>query len=133
MSLMKASELNSGGIITESGNAESYNTGDWRTFVPKFVEENCIHCLFCWIWCPDSAIEIDTSGDKPQVTGIVFDHCKGCGICVHFCPKSVLELDQEEKAVAAHPQDCICCKLCEMRCPDLAVEIITEDDDDQTN
>lgn len=59
--------------------------------------------------------------------------CKGCGICVHFCPKSVLELDQEEKTVAARPQDCICCKLCEMRCPDLAIEIITEDDDDQTN
>ncbi|MDP2863559.1 MAG: 4Fe-4S dicluster domain-containing protein [Desulfobacterales bacterium] len=52
--------------------------------------------------------------------------CKGCGICVHFCLKKVLELDSEEKAFAARPQDCIACKLCELRCPDLAIEIITE-------
>ena len=49
MSLKKASELPEGGIITEPGNAHEYNTGDWRTFVPQFIEENCIHCLFCWI------------------------------------------------------------------------------------
>jgi 2-oxoglutarate ferredoxin oxidoreductase subunit delta len=52
--------------------------------------------------------------------------CKGCGICVEFCPKKVLKMDEEEKAVAARPQDCICCRLCELRCPDLAIEIETE-------
>ena len=54
------------------------------------------------------------------------DWCKGCGICVHFCPKKVLELDEYDKAVAARPHDCICCKLCELRCPDLAIEVETE-------
>lgn len=52
--------------------------------------------------------------------------CKGCGICVHFCPKNVLEMDDQEKVVAARPQDCIACRLCELRCPDLAIEIETE-------
>lgn len=53
--------------------------------------------------------------------------CKGCGICVHFCPKQVLELNSEEKAVAARPDDCIACKLCEIRCPDLAIQILVEE------
>lgn len=54
------------------------------------------------------------------------DWCKGCGICIHFCPTKVLALDDEEKAFAASPEDCISCKLCEIRCPDLAITIITE-------
>lgn len=52
--------------------------------------------------------------------------CKGCNICVHYCPKAVLELDTENKAVAARPADCICCKMCELRCPDLAIRVFTE-------
>lgn len=51
------------------------------------------------------------------------DWCKGCGICVAFCPKDVLEMDAEEKAFAARAEDCICCMMCELRCPDLAVEV----------
>ena len=52
--------------------------------------------------------------------------CKGCSICIQFCPKHVLELDGEDKVVAARPKDCICCMLCEYRCPDLAIEVDTE-------
>jgi 2-oxoglutarate ferredoxin oxidoreductase subunit delta len=54
------------------------------------------------------------------------DWCKGCGICVEFCPKKVLELDDQEKVTAVRPQDCICCRLCELRCPDFAIEIEIE-------
>ncbi len=52
--------------------------------------------------------------------------CKGCGICVHFCPTHVLELDDEDKSVAVRLEDCICCMQCELRCPDLAIEVETE-------
>ncbi len=56
--------------------------------------------------------------------------CKGCGICVEFCPKQVLELDNEQKAKAVRPEDCICCRQCELRCPDLAIEVICSKTED---
>ena len=52
--------------------------------------------------------------------------CKGCGICVHFCPKKVLELDKDGKVEVARPEECIVCTLCELRCPDLAIQILKE-------
>lgn len=55
------------------------------------------------------------------------DWCKGCGICVALCPKKVLDLDQSEKAVAVRLEDCICCRLCEIRCPDLAIDLVVDE------
>jgi 2-oxoglutarate ferredoxin oxidoreductase subunit delta len=52
--------------------------------------------------------------------------CKGCGICVAFCPKHVLELNQQEKSKVVRMEDCIACRLCELRCPDLAVKVEVE-------
>ncbi len=54
--------------------------------------------------------------------------CKGCGICVHFCPGKVLEMDENDKANARYPELCICCMMCELRCPDLAIEVISDDE-----
>jgi 2-oxoglutarate ferredoxin oxidoreductase subunit delta len=42
---------------------------------------------------------------------------------VELCPKNVLELDDQDKVVVVRPQDCICCRLCELRCPDFAIEV----------
>jgi 2-oxoglutarate ferredoxin oxidoreductase subunit delta len=40
-----------------------------------------------------------------------------------------LELDELDKVVAARPEDCICCMLCEIRCPDLAIEVVVEEEE----
>ena len=55
--------------------------------------------------------------------------CKGCGICVHFCPKKVLALDEKDKAVVVSPALCVACRLCELRCPDLAVTVTVREED----
>lgn len=48
--------------------------------------------------------------------------CKGCEICVAFCPKNVLKMEGD-KVVVADLAACSRCLLCEMRCPDFAIEV----------
>ncbi len=54
---------------------------------------------------------------------IFSDWCKKCGICVAFCPRQVLERDGKGAPVPKRPQDCIGCRLCELRCPDFAITV----------
>lgn len=49
--------------------------------------------------------------------------CKGCGICFALCPKSVFSKDIDNKPIFAHNEQCICCGMCEQRCPDFAIRI----------
>lgn len=63
------------------------------------------------------------------------ERCKGCGICVEVCQTSVLEISEEQNAqgysfpVAAAPDECISCGLCEMLCPDFAIWILSCQDE----
>ncbi|MCD6533107.1 MAG: 4Fe-4S binding protein [Deltaproteobacteria bacterium] len=58
----------------------------------------------------------------PQIT-IFSDWCKSCGICVAFCPKEVLSMDENGRVFAKHPEKCIACHMCELRCPDFAINV----------
>lgn len=48
--------------------------------------------------------------------------CKACGICIAFCPKKVY-VSKNGKPYPADADSCIRCRLCEIRCPDYAIEI----------
>ncbi|MCK5914793.1 MAG: 4Fe-4S binding protein [Deltaproteobacteria bacterium] len=62
------------------------------------------------------------SKEFPQIT-IFFDWCKSCGICVAFCPKEVLAMDENRKVFTKAPEKCIACHMCELRCPDFAINV----------
>lgn len=69
-------------MILEAGNAVKFKTGSWRAFKPVWIEENCIQCLFCWLYCPDMSIKVADG----KMIGFDYDYCKGCGVCARECP-----------------------------------------------
>lgn len=83
--LKKSKDLAIGGAIMEAGSSVKNPTGTWRTYVPVRDYEKCIHCMRCWIMCPDSAILVKDG----KVVGTDLDHCKGCGICAKECPPKI--------------------------------------------
>ena len=42
-------------LIVGGGTAREFKTGDWRSERPIHIPEKCIHCLTCFMYCPDSA------------------------------------------------------------------------------
>ncbi|MCD6158358.1 MAG: 4Fe-4S binding protein [Euryarchaeota archaeon] len=60
---------------------------------------------------------------------IIVDLCKGCEICVNVCPRNVFEPKRTVNKYGylipepVRAKDCIKCKLCEIHCPDFAVEV----------
>ncbi len=92
-------ELPIGTVNTQAGNSISNLTGTWRSGrKPEFIEEHCIQCFFCWLYCPHFAIRVE--GGK--VTGINYDYCTGCGLCAEECPtkiKSIVMVKEETQLV----------------------------------
>jgi 2-oxoglutarate ferredoxin oxidoreductase subunit delta len=64
---------------------------------------------------------ISSVGPKGHKHTIIRQFCKGCRICVEFCPTGTLDLDDRFKVKVAHPENCIACRMCEYRCPDMAI------------
>lgn len=80
-----------GAVIPEAGNAADYKTGGWRSERPVRDEAKCTQCLFCYFYCPDSAVIVE---DK-KVVAFDLDHCKGCGICATECPADAICMQTE--------------------------------------
>lgn len=49
--------------------------------------------------------------------------CKECLICIGFCPKQVLKAGAGNKPEPVEAGRCTGCRLCEYRCPDLAITV----------
>lgn len=77
-----------GARVTEPGNALKFETGDWRTVMPTLNKGECIDCMTCWIYCPDSCVLVK----EGKVEGFRLTHCKGCGICAKVCPKKAIKM-----------------------------------------
>ena len=53
--------------------------------------------------------------------------CKSCGICVEFCPHGVLSEGKLARPEVRNIEKCNVCRLCELRCPEMAI-IVTGGD-----
>ncbi len=82
------------GAVLPCGTAFEYNTGSWRTFKPTWIPEKCIHCLQCWLVCPDFAPLVKDE----KMTGFDYEHCKGCGLCAYICPVKGKAIVMEKEA-----------------------------------
>jgi 2-oxoglutarate ferredoxin oxidoreductase subunit delta len=60
--------------------------------------------------------------DGASVT-LELELCKACGICIDLCPEGVFDRDKLGYPVLARPEDCSRCLLCELHCPDFAIEV----------
>ncbi len=81
------------GDVLQAGTSKNFKTGNWRNIKPLHLPEKCIHCLICWVYCPDNAIKTQDG----RFVGFDYDYCKGCGICAHECPKSAIVMESEQK------------------------------------
>ena len=86
-------KLTIGGNIYKAGNAKEFNTGDWRSARPVWIEEKCKQCGLCFPVCPDNAIPVRKE-DKKR-TDYDYDYCKGCGVCAKVCPFGAIEMKEE--------------------------------------
>jgi len=85
-----------GGVLTSQANSIQKDlSGSRQGFLPKFVQEECIHCAACDTACPDFCFVWKEGEDKRGrkqmfLQGIDYQYCKGCLKCVEACPTTAL-------------------------------------------
>jgi pyruvate ferredoxin oxidoreductase delta subunit len=70
------------GNLLNAATSLEVKTGSWASEVPVWIPETCIHCLNCWLFCPDDCWQVKAG----KITGVSLEYCKGCGICMVECP-----------------------------------------------
>ncbi|MDP3064492.1 MAG: 4Fe-4S binding protein [Chloroflexota bacterium] len=81
-------EITPAAIVMEPGSTVEVETGSWRVNRPVIDFNRCVHCMICWLFCPDSSFEV--KGQK--LVGVDYQHCKGCGICAVECPRKCISM-----------------------------------------
>ena len=75
-------------------------------------------------------IDTSSSSNPPRTRSnwveINLKWCKSCSICVAFCPPEALTADEVGTPRLTHPEKCTGCGLCEMMCPDFAIEVFKQ-------
>jgi 2-oxoglutarate ferredoxin oxidoreductase subunit delta len=67
---------------------------------------------------------------------VEIEWCKGCGVCIEKCPVKALVASKEMNRkgyfppVMAPDHKCNNCRLCELICPDFAIGVILEEDEE---
>jgi len=86
------SELPVAGIVHPE-DAPRLRTGGWRTGLkPEVSLDLCVNCLLCWLYCPDSAVQLDGT----TFTGFDYEACKGCELCSVVCPVDAIAMVDDE-------------------------------------
>jgi len=57
------------------------------------------------------------------------DRCKRCGVCIELCPLQVYTSTSEGYPEPINIEKCTNCGLCELWCPDYAIEVGVKDDE----
>jgi 2-oxoacid:acceptor oxidoreductase delta subunit (pyruvate/2-ketoisovalerate family) len=90
--LTRWEQLPAAGVVTPK-DASQPRTGSWRTGLKPSVDvTQCVNCLLCWLYCPDSAVTLKGT----TFTGFDLDFCKGCEICAEVCPTGAIVMVAED-------------------------------------